>query len=298
MPRKATPPEYQFDVALSFAGEDRALVDTVASYLRDCDVRVFYDEYFRDDLWGKDLFQHLAGIYRDKARFCLVFVSKAYRDKAWPKHELRQAQERALFSATEYILPVLLDDVELPGLNRTTGYLDGRTTHPWTIGGLVMRKLGLFDVTPIDRSEVARIKHLSRPKRARAKFGGTEMVNYWPSRIREAQPLKHMTYQATVRRIRYGDEFAPRYRMKKNCRSCGVRWGQIHVPGCSVEICPLCAGQLLSCDCPIEQYTSKPFEIELLTGQDQTSKPPKAVAPERFGPRFEWPKSRKVRRRP
>jgi hypothetical protein len=82
--------------------------------LVECDVRVFYDEFFAHELWGKDLFQHLATIYRDEARFCLVFVLKAYGDKVWPKHELRQAQERALFSSTEYILPVLIDDeVEL-----------------------------------------------------------------------------------------------------------------------------------------------------------------------------------------
>ena len=52
---------------------------------------MFYDEFFKHELWGKDLFQYLASIYRDKAKFCLVFVSNAYKNKVWPKHQLRQA---------------------------------------------------------------------------------------------------------------------------------------------------------------------------------------------------------------
>ena len=43
-----------FEVALSFAGEDRSYVEAVASYLKDRGVRVFYDAYEKVDLWGKD----------------------------------------------------------------------------------------------------------------------------------------------------------------------------------------------------------------------------------------------------
>src|SRR6266481_2657872 len=124
---------FQYDVALSFAGEDRAVVESIARELVECDVRVFYDEFVTHELWGKDLFQHLSAVYRDKARYCIVFVSNAYKEKVWPKHELRQAQERAFFSSSEYILPVIIEDVELPGLNKTTGFIDVRKTHPMAI---------------------------------------------------------------------------------------------------------------------------------------------------------------------
>jgi hypothetical protein len=137
--------DFEFDVALSFAGNDRRLVDEIARFLVDCDIRVFYDEFFTHDLWGKDLFQHLQGIYRDKARYCIVFVSKAYKDRVWPKHELRQAQERSLFAEAEYILPVLIEDVDIPGLNKTTGYLDARKERPFYIAALLMKKLGAFE---------------------------------------------------------------------------------------------------------------------------------------------------------
>jgi hypothetical protein len=115
---------YEFDIALSFAGEDRGLAEALASHLKNADVRVFYDRDEQAELWGKDLYQHLQTIYRDKARYCLVFVSQHYIRKRWTGHELKQAQARAFRENREYILPLRLDDTDLPGLNETIGYVD------------------------------------------------------------------------------------------------------------------------------------------------------------------------------
>jgi hypothetical protein len=37
-----------------------------------------------------------------------------------------------------------------------------------------------------------------------------------------------------------------------NCGACGVSEGQLHQPGCDMEKCPFCGGQLISCDCVYE----------------------------------------------
>jgi len=85
---------YEYDIVLSFAGEDREYAKALAYMLRLRGIKVFYDEYEKVALWGKDLYQHLHVIYRDSARFCIVFISESYARKLWPRHELKQAQAR------------------------------------------------------------------------------------------------------------------------------------------------------------------------------------------------------------
>ena len=36
---------------------------------------------------------------------------------------------------------------------------------------------------------------------------------------------------------------------QRKCHDCGVKWGKYHKPGCDMERCPKCGGQLISCDC-------------------------------------------------
>lgn len=131
-----------YDVALSFAGENRSLAEAIALELKRRGVAVFYDRLEQADLWGKDLYQHLSGIYRYRARYCLVFVSAAYARKNWPRLELQSAQDRALTASHEYILPLRLDDTELPGLPASVAYVDGRKLSVDAIVDLVLQKLG------------------------------------------------------------------------------------------------------------------------------------------------------------
>jgi len=49
---------------------------SLAYLLRDNGARVFYGEFQQATLWGKDLYTHLQTIYKDKAKYCVVFVSK------------------------------------------------------------------------------------------------------------------------------------------------------------------------------------------------------------------------------
>jgi hypothetical protein len=131
-----------YDIALSFAGEDRELVERCARLLLDVGYRVFYDRWEQHDLWGMDLTAHLDSVYRGAARYCLLFISKHYVAKAWTRHELRSAQARALRDLGEYILPARLDDTPVPGLPETVGYIDLRTHSLEELVRLIERKLG------------------------------------------------------------------------------------------------------------------------------------------------------------
>jgi hypothetical protein len=36
---------------------------------------------------------------------------------------------------------------------------------------------------------------------------------------------------------------------KQRCHDCGAQEGEFHKPGCDMERCPFCGGQLISCEC-------------------------------------------------
>ena len=103
---------------------------------------MFYDEYEQVQLWGKDLYSHLADVYQNAARFCVLFASKNYARKIWTNHERKNAQARALLENREYILPVRFDDTKIPGLPNTVGYIDLRNTNPLQLADLIEKKIG------------------------------------------------------------------------------------------------------------------------------------------------------------
>jgi hypothetical protein len=134
--------EFEYDVALSFAGEQREYVERVASNLRSGGVRVFYDSYEKADLWGKDLYEHLDYVYQRAARFCVVFASVDYAMKMWTSHERRSAQARAIEEKVEYILPARFDDTEIPGIRKTVGHIDLTQVSADELSQLIVEKLG------------------------------------------------------------------------------------------------------------------------------------------------------------
>ena len=76
-----------YDIAVSFAGEDRDYVEQIANAIRLKGMSVFYDKYEEADLWGKDLYVHLTKVYKDYSKYCLMFISESYAQKQWTSHE-------------------------------------------------------------------------------------------------------------------------------------------------------------------------------------------------------------------
>ena len=133
---------FEYDVGLSFAGEQREYVEQVATDLKSRGIRPFYDDYEREVLWGKDLYAHLSEVYQHLCRYCVLFVSKEYAAKVWTNKERQSAQARAIEEQHEYILPARFDDTPIPGLPDTVGYVDLTKTSPEQLCDLIAGKLG------------------------------------------------------------------------------------------------------------------------------------------------------------
>ena len=114
-----------YDVVLSFAGTDREHAENLAEILRDQEFSVFYDDFFKEELWGKNLPDLFSDIYENRARFCVIFVSQAYKDGFWTNHERKSAIARSIQANNEeYILPIRVEDVKLDGIHSTIGYVE------------------------------------------------------------------------------------------------------------------------------------------------------------------------------
>jgi len=249
-----------FDIALSFAGEDREIVEQYAEALLSSGIRIFYDRYEQASLWGKDLYQHLQKIYRDEAQYCVVFVSQSYLEKNWTRHEIKQAQSRSFVEKAEYILPVRLDDSDLPGLNATVGYIDVRSVGVDQLVDLTLEKLGKKQA-PVIRKKLADGSEIDA-----VEYNGHLMAKGHPKQIEEAQYLTMSLVTAPFERVRYGGE--TRYADEETgdidlpdlCHDCGVLTGQLHVPGCDMEQCPACDGQAISCGCRHQAVNAQEVE--------------------------------------
>ncbi|MBA7658053.1 hypothetical protein ES703_66001 [subsurface metagenome] len=115
---------YEFDLALSFAGENREIVEQVAKILDNRRIKVFYDEFYKAKLLGTDLAVKFKEIYGEKSKYVVVFVSEHYEKKLWSNYEFEIARKAIQSRGIDYILPIRLDDTILYGLKETIAYID------------------------------------------------------------------------------------------------------------------------------------------------------------------------------
>jgi len=104
---------YEYDVALSFAGENRDLAKHIANQLLDLDVPVFYDESFESNFLGKAWTKKFKEIFADESRYVVVLLDKHHAEKIWPTFEREHFAPRV---ADEHVIPIYLDDTKFVGI--------------------------------------------------------------------------------------------------------------------------------------------------------------------------------------
>lgn len=233
---------FEYDVAISFAGEDRATAERFALILKANGLEVFYDIWEQASLWGRDLYQHLDDVYSRKARFCVMFLSEHYAAKAWTNHELKSAQARAFQKSDEYILPVRLDDTAVPGIRPTLGYIDLRHTTVEKAAELAIQKISAAKTR--GSKDEGRMTAAEPPVASQVNAGKLRLKKQFAEQDRdafldEAYEIIAEFFEATMgnlasdspgyvgkfKRISANHFTAIIYRDGKNVAQCGIRLG-------------------------------------------------------------------------
>lgn len=134
---------HQFDVALSFAGETRAYVESVAAGL-DHEVgrsRYFYDNHHKAQLARPSVDALLEDIYRNRSRLVVAFIGGDYERKDWCGLEFRVLREIILKREHSRVMYVRMDDQPVAGVLATDGFVDGRTYTARQVAEMIRQRL-------------------------------------------------------------------------------------------------------------------------------------------------------------
>lgn len=163
--------ERRFDLLLSFAGPERCYAKAIHDILTANGLRVFLDEEYQHEVFGKNLVEYLFSTYEEGGTYALILISRAYAKGDWTTIERRAALDR-MRNESEYILPVLVEDAWIQGLSKSTAYLDLRTHGVLGVCEVILRKLkGARTSLQIPEAvDVPRIPNGSLPAEMVAKY--------------------------------------------------------------------------------------------------------------------------------
>jgi hypothetical protein len=132
---------FPWDVAVSFAGEDRQIVESFREELNANGYTVFYDFDEQHKLWGENLRRKLGDVYAHEAQYMVVFLSKSYPEKDWTNFELEIGRDAKSKRTSTYLLPLVVDDVHVVGLSKDVGYVDLRRVSVIEAAQILIRKI-------------------------------------------------------------------------------------------------------------------------------------------------------------
>lgn len=148
--------DYRFEIAFSFAGPHRDKVQAIAELvsaridpgLTDrSQGRVFFDDWFEHEILGDDLDVLLQSFYHDQSLMVVADLSDEYADRLWCQAEARAI--RALRFEVDpardetgrlRLLNARFGDGNVPGIFKTTAYLDGITKSPEQAADLILKR--------------------------------------------------------------------------------------------------------------------------------------------------------------
>jgi tetratricopeptide (TPR) repeat protein len=114
----------EYDVFLSHSSADKEFVERLTDGLEAGGVRVWLDQIEMG--FGDSLFDHIAaGI--EKARFFAIVLSQNSIQSKWVRAELKAALNRELAEDRTFVIPIVIEDIDIPTFLGDKIYADFRT---------------------------------------------------------------------------------------------------------------------------------------------------------------------------
>ncbi len=142
--------EHEFDVALSFPGEIRGYIESIAMELERLvgPDSYFYDNNYIAQLAVASLDTLLHDIYGKRSMLVVVFLCKEYQDKEWCGLEFRVVKALIMEKQHRRVMFVRMDDCDVDGVFKTDGYIDGRKYSPDDIASFIEERISLLQPEP------------------------------------------------------------------------------------------------------------------------------------------------------
>ena len=131
----------EYNIAISFACEERTYAEILSEILIFNGLNVFYDKFETSNLIGKNLLEEFSEIYGSKADYCIILISESYCKKAYTNFERRNALDKLVFEKPDYIIPIKFDDSWVKGLPKATSYFDIKNYSIIEISEIILKKL-------------------------------------------------------------------------------------------------------------------------------------------------------------
>jgi len=197
-----------FDLAFSFAGEDREYVEAVKNACVKLGLSVYYDKDRKIDQWGKSFIGEQRKVYSGyKTRHFVPFISEYYFAKPIPTDEFRSALMEST-KRSQYILPVKLDGSKVLAeyLHADTQYLKSSDYTPDQLAGALKYIVNRGNETAKDVDQLLTDElYLPTPRgvpRSYSKFEAAELLlDYIIKKFNEHLPkLRQEGYAPVVRK--------------------------------------------------------------------------------------------------
>jgi hypothetical protein len=134
---------HQFDVALSFSGSERELVEQIGEELerRLGPDRYFYDHNYAGQLARPGMDILLQDIYRARSRLVVVFIGAQYQARDWCGIEFRAIRDIINRREHKRVMYIKTGEGDVEGVLPNDGYVDARHFSPSNLAGFIEERL-------------------------------------------------------------------------------------------------------------------------------------------------------------